>query len=115
MEKPIGFMSEHTAEFYLVPALLRASSTHGVQAFPFYFWSTREGNRVGVESGIGQGLRIAAIYPRRPKVRHAGDDRVLIKFNHSLFVAAREGEALGLPVLAGVPLVSSLFDLLSRA
>jgi hypothetical protein len=39
-----SFMSEHTAEFYLVPHfrdLLGAGYPH---VLPFFYWKTREGN-----------------------------------------------------------------------
>ncbi len=111
MQNAIGFISEHTAEYYLVPAIVHSMLAHNVQALPFYFWSYREGSRVGIESGLDRNVRIAAIYPRRPKIRYAGDDHVVIKFNQSLFKAAEEGTSLGIPVLAGAPIASSLFDL----
>lgn len=66
---------------------------------------------MGVQSGRGLTARVIAIYPRRPKVLHTGDDHIAVKFNDSLFRAASIGEELRLPVMAGVPLASSLVKL----
>jgi len=38
----------------------------------------------------------------------AGDERILVKMNDTLFAAAHAGEQVGVPVLAGVPLVNGL-------
>jgi hypothetical protein len=53
-------------------------------------------------------VKVLAAYARRPKVTHAGDETILVKLNSLLFASARAGAGFGIPVLAGVPLVSSL-------
>lgn len=104
-------MSEHTAEYFLAQSLMSGFADRNIQAIPLYHWSTREGSRVGIESGLGVEVRVAAIFPRRPKVSTPADTDILIKFNYSLFEAKEIGSRVGLPVFAGAPLVSSLFGL----
>lgn len=66
---------------------------------------------MGIESGHGIEVRVAAMFPRRPKVSAPTDTLIEVKFNYSLFEAKEMGEQVGLPVFAGAPLASSLFDL----
>ncbi|UOQ53053.1 hypothetical protein [Hymenobacter cellulosivorans] len=112
---PVSFINEHTAEYYLAPAAVQALSHQGIKAMPFFFWGTREGSKVGVDSGADIDARIVAIYPRRPKVEFVGSDEVYVKINASLIEAATVGAELGVPVFAGAPIVSSLFDLSDKA
>jgi hypothetical protein len=103
-----SFMSEHTAEYALVPSLVTQLGERFPRVAPVYFWATREGGRVGRESMNHHAVRIVAAFPRRPKVLHPGDGRILVKLNDVLFAAAHAGAEVGIPVLAGVPLVNDL-------
>lgn len=106
-----GFICEHTAEFYIVPSLVRAFSRRGIRVLPIYYWATREGSRAAIAGNPDLSVQVAAIYARRPKVSQPGDQEILLKFNYTLFEAKEEGTRLGLPVYAAAPLASSLFDL----
>ncbi|NQT93803.1 MAG: hypothetical protein HQ559_13675 [Lentisphaerae bacterium] len=107
---PTSFMSEHTAEYALVPDLVAQLAERFPTIIPLYFWATREGSRVGRESLIDAPVRVVAAFARRPKVFDPGDERILVKINDVLFAAAQAGEQVGIPVLAGVPLVNSLVE-----
>jgi hypothetical protein len=109
--KPIGFMSENTAAYALMPDLVSHLSAHHRRIIPLRFSSTREGARTADESMGDRRVKVLAAYARRPKVTHAGDETILIKLNSLLFASARAGAGFGIPVLAGVPLVSSLLHL----
>jgi hypothetical protein len=108
--KSIGFMSENTAAYALMPNLVGHLSVHHQRIIPLRFSSTREGARTADESMRERGVRVLAAYARRPKVAHAGDETILVKINALLFSSARAGAEFGIPVLAGVPLVSSLLE-----
>ena len=107
---PIGFLSEHSVEFVLVPQLISILSKTYSNIVPFYFWAAHEGNSVSHSCDTGEYIRLIAVYPRRPKVSHPHDSEILIKFNAALFEKAREYEQSGIPVFAGVPRVSSIMD-----
>lgn len=108
--KNISFMSEHTAEYALVPDLAAKLADHFPRIAPIYFWRTREGSRVGRESGRGRTVRVAAAFARRPKVTHPKSNSILVKVNDIIFSAAHAGSEVGIAVFAGVPLVSDLAD-----
>lgn len=103
--RPIAFMCERTAEYALVPALAKILQRDYKAAFPFWFSSTREGSAV---ADLPASFRLLAAFARRPKVLVSGDRVVTVKFGHMLFEVARKARSFGIPVLAGVPLVSAL-------
>lgn len=111
MPKPTGFISEHTAEYFLIQSLMNAFADRNIEAIPIYFWLTREGSRLGIASGCDRRVQVVAIFPRRPNVETPSCDSILVKFNRELFEAYRIGGELGLPVFAGTPVVAKLFDL----
>lgn len=108
--KEISFMSEHTAEYAVVPDLSATLSGRYSRIIPVYFWSTREGSRVGCESGSDRPFRVVAAFARRPKVAHAGSESIVVKVNEILFSTAHLGTYFGVPILAGVPMINDLHD-----
>jgi hypothetical protein len=108
---PIAFVCERTAEYVLIPALSEILSAKYKSVFPFWFWSTREGSSV---ADLPSRTRLVAVFARRPKVVIQGDREINVKFNSSVFKIAAVARAHGVPVLAGVPLISSLGDLAAK-
>ena len=106
--RAISFISEHTAEYVLVPQICSVFSSHYKAVIPFYFWATREGSSV---SYIPERVQLVSVFARRPKVIQPGGEDITVKFNDLLFDIARLFSTLGIPVLAGVPVVSSLGNL----
>jgi hypothetical protein len=106
--KPIGFISENTAAYALVPNLIGQLTNHHTSVIPLRYSATREGSRTAEESMAGERLKILTAFPRRPKIIHAGDESILVKMNSVLFSSAIISSAFRIPVLAGVPLISSL-------
>lgn len=66
--KATSFMSEHTAEYALVPDLVAHLGKHFSNIVPVYFWTTREGAHVGRESIGKHTVRVVAAFARRSKV-----------------------------------------------
>ncbi|MDP8239658.1 MAG: hypothetical protein P9X24_11265 [Candidatus Hatepunaea meridiana] len=106
-----SFISEHTAEYFLIPKLINALSREGRNVIPFYFWRSREGSNISQKCDRNQKIRLLAMYPRRPKINVPMQDAVLVKFNEVIFNRAKYLQSNGIPTIAGVPLVSSLFNL----
>jgi len=104
-----SFLSEHSAEFCLVPSLCAILEKQWLVT-PVYFWSTREGSRLAQECDSGEQITILAMFARRPKMSHAGDQTIQVKINFSLQERTQSLLESGIPVLAGVPLVSSILN-----
>jgi len=106
-----SFISEHTAEYVLVPTLARILSARFRRVVPIYLWLTREGSTIGQRCMSSRSTRLISVYARRPKIEQPDQDHILVKLNAQLFEFARRAAPLGIPVFAGVPLASSLANL----
>jgi hypothetical protein len=105
-----SFLSEHSAEFVLVPQLIRILSDSYEGITPFYFWAGREGSLISKCCDTGESIRMVAVYARRPKISSYNDYEITVKFNAVLSEKAYEFSKVGIPVLAGVPRVTSIMD-----
>jgi hypothetical protein len=104
-------MSEHTAEYVLVGDLVRRLSPAFPNAIPMFFWATREGNRTAIQSMSELNLRLVMCFARRPKIEYAEADHILMKINPELVHYCKASAALNIPVLVGLPMVTSLSSL----
>lgn len=105
-----SFVCEHSAEFMLTNKLSEIFSREYEKVIPIFFWATREGSSIAIRSMTDSPLRIISIFARRPKISIPGQPMILVKFNQILFETAKKAGRRGMPVFAGVPLVSSLLD-----
>ncbi len=103
-----SFLSEHTAEFVLAPRAAEVFSSYAAAAIPIYYWASREGSRLAQASSPDALLQVVSIFARRPKVEISVPDRITAKLNAQLFHYSVAAEAVGIPTLAGFPLVASL-------
>jgi hypothetical protein len=103
-----SFISEHSAEFALVPQFTRILNQEFSNVIPLFFWSRREGGNMASVSLKGSLVKIVALYPRRPKVEKVNQSFIEIKINESLFRTTDFLSAHGIPVFAGIPVISSL-------
>jgi hypothetical protein len=105
-----GFCSEHTAEYVVAPRFVSLFTARGLLAVPLFFWFTREGSATARISAPDLNVKVVAIFARRPKLC-GRDDAVEIKFNDELYEYATAAREVGIPVLAGAPLATSVFEL----
>lgn len=107
-----SYVSEHTVEFYLVPEFTRVLAGAFDSILAFFYWASREG--VGRERSIApvKQVRLAAVFPRRPK-RSVDGRQQFMKVNSEIFGYAAAFRRRGVPVFAGFPLVNSIFDFAS--
>jgi len=106
-----SFISERTAEYYLVPpfrALLASSYTH---VLPFFYWKTREGNIQSRMDDFPSLLTACALFPRRPKIE---GERVEMTVNEEVHIMSRLLLEAGIPTFLGFPRVQSLSDFASE-
>ena len=108
---PISFISEHTAEYILVPQISKLLSRHFKTIIPFYFWVSREGNTMSVKTVSINDFRLISVYPRRPKISNPEDTIITLKFNASIIHAAQISIESGVSTFAGIPIISSIQDI----
>ncbi len=70
MKKATSFISEHTAEFALVPALKLILQKKYDYVTPIFPWMARECSNISTIIHKGDKFRVAGLYPRRPKINY---------------------------------------------
>jgi len=106
-----SFISEHTAEYILIPQIVHELEKDFDKVIPLYFWATREGGIMARASLRPFQYKVIALYARRPKIDLVGAEENLIRINDLLFERAKTFGARGIPVIAGIPLLSDLNSL----
>ncbi len=104
-------MSEHTAEFVLVPKLVECIKTRYTNVVPVYYWATREGNNLSRDLHRNMNVKIIAFFPRRPKLDNKSPKLIYGKINSLIFEFANFASSLNIPTIAGLPIADSLLDL----
>jgi hypothetical protein len=105
-----SFISEHTAEYILVPRLTQILKKKFEMVVPIYPWMTREGNNLSKSIHSQDKFKIVGFYPRRPKIS-IEEDKICIKINPEFIEGAIEAVKIKIPIIAGCPLVKSFWDL----
>lgn len=111
MKNATSFISEHTAEFALVPKLRRILQEEFEFVIPIFPWMTREGGSVSKALHQIDKFNIIGLYPRRPKIKLSEKEIIYLKVNEQIILGARSGLKLGIPIIAGCPLASDLWEL----
>ncbi len=111
MSKPTSFICEHTAEYVLVPALKRILQKEYEFVTPIFPWISREGSNISKKIHKNEKFRILGLYPRRPKLSNARSAEILVNVNYDIKVGAESALEHGIPVVAGCPLASDLWEL----
>jgi hypothetical protein len=103
-----SFISEHTAEFFLVPRFRDLLSTGFAHVVPFFFWKTREGGSRSRAEVFPGPVSVCAMFPRRPKVQ---GQEIAMTVNPEVFAMSTELQQRGVPTFLGIPLVQAMSHL----
>ena len=103
-----SFMSERTAEYILVPSFIHALANSFKSITPFFYWSTREGNKLSRECSTKGKFRLVAMFPRRPKLTTPNSKVISAKINDTIFARVPSYNYHGISVFSGIPCVSSI-------
>ncbi len=111
MPEPISYICERSAEYVLIPELVRKFRERYSFVTPIYPWMTREGSRFSREQNAGAEFRVLGVYARRPKFLKLNDNLIHVKINQEIVVSAAVGRSLGIPMIAGCPLARNIKEL----
>lgn len=106
-----SYISEHSAEYYLVPALkniLQEQYSHIATVFP---WISREFSNISKYLHKEDRFHVLVMFPRRPKINAPDDCEVYITINEELDDFNKVGKEKGVPVIAGCPMAVNFWDL----
>ena len=110
MPEPISYICERSAEYVLIPELVRKLKEKYSFVTPIYPWMTREGSRFSKEHHAAVRFKVLGLYARRPKISNS-DDLISVKINQEIVISAAVGYRLGIPMIAGCPLARNLIEL----
>lgn len=105
-----SFISEHTAEYILIPKLTQILKQKFELVVPIFPWMTREGNNFSKSIHCRDSFKIVGFYPRRPKIKQT-EYKILIKINSEFIDGAKEALKINIPMLAGCPLIKNFWEL----
>lgn len=106
-----SFISEHSAEYILVPKMKSILQKEYDFVTPIYASLKREGSKIAWNIHKGEFFKVVGIYPRRPKLVYPPNSITTIKINHEISRGAKRGNELGIPIIAGCPLVNNFWEL----
>ncbi len=111
MKKATSFIGEHTVELAIVPILKNILKLEYEFVTPIFPWMTREGGSISKYLHQNEEFKIFGLYPRRPKIAISDKENVYLKINEQIILGAQSGLALGIPIIAGLPLVKNFWEL----
>jgi len=103
-----SFISEHSAEYVLVPNIVTRLTGKFSQVIPLFLWLSREGNATALGMMAARQIRLLTAFPRRPKLLSSSQDGITMKVNRELLAYSAASADAGIIVLVGVPLLPSL-------
>lgn len=104
-----SFISEHTAEFSLVPSLKRILEQQFEYVAPVFPWLSRELSSISKRLHADDNFYILVMFPRRPKVSEK--KKLFVTINGELELFKEVGVDHGVPVIAGCPNSTDFWDL----
>lgn len=109
-----SIISDHTAEYALVPALVEILRTKYETVAPLYLWLSREGGRLARNIHENEEFRAVALFPRRPKSKGGNQATLTMTISNQMLAAAEVLQTRGIPSVAGCPVVTSFWQILSN-
>ena len=108
--KATSLMSEHSIEYCLVPRMLTILKQSFQDITPIYPAMMRE---FGKRSYKNQNafIRALAMFPRRPKITNDFSSEIYITINQELHAFEDFMRAIGVPTIAGCPMVKTIWEL----
>lgn len=110
MRNATSFIGEHSIELAIVPILKKLLHKRYEFVTPIFPWMTREGSNISMYLHKNDQFQILGVYPRRPKVVSENED-FYFKINAQVVAGAFSGMNLGIPIIAGCPLVKNFWEL----
>lgn len=106
-----SYISEHSAEYYLVPALKKILQEQYSHVAPVFPWISREFSKISRQLHKDDLFHVLVMFPRRPKLNGPDSGEIYVTINWELENFNKVGEEKGVPVIAGCPRAVDIWDL----
>lgn len=113
MSEAKSFIGEYSIGLSLVPYIKEILHEEYEFVTPIFPWLTREGSNISKYLHRNDQFKIFGIYPRRPKLAFESED-LEFKINAHIIDGAHSGLKLGIPIIAGCPLVKNFWELSNK-
>lgn len=110
-KKATSYISEHSAEFALVPALKKILESQFEFVVPLFPWVNREISNISKLLHKNVDFFVLAMFPRRPKIAQHAEKSIHITMNYELDNLKKLGKEHGIPVIAGCPQAIDFWEL----
>jgi hypothetical protein len=109
MSKATSFLGEYSIGLSIVPVIKELLQTEYRFVTAIFPWMTREGSNISKVLHKTDQFKIFGVYPRRPKLKYECED-IEIKLNGQIIAGALQGADIGIPIIAGCPLVKNFWE-----
>ena len=106
-----SFISEHSAEFSLVPHLKMELEKHFDYVAPIFPWLNRETSKISNQTHINDRFKVLTLFPRRPKLDHNDNRKIFMTINADLSIFKEFASKFNVPVIAGCPPATNFWEL----
>lgn len=110
MKKATSFVGEYSVGLAIAPLLKEILHKEYEFVTPIFPWMSREGAIISKYLHQKDKFFIIGFYPRRPKIL-LSDNNMYLKINEQVILGARLGQSLGIPIIAGYPIVRDFWEL----
>ncbi len=111
MKMPTSFIGEHTVGLAICPILKEILHKKYELVTPIFPWMSREGGSVSKHLHEKDKFKIIGLYPRRPKISLGDTENIYLKINEQILLGAQTALGIGVPIIAGIPLVRDFWNL----
>lgn len=106
-----SYISEHSAEYSLVPALKKILQEQYSHVAPVFPWISREFSKISRHLHKDDLFHVLVMFPRRPKLNDQDSSEIYFTINWEIEDFNKIGEEKGVPVITGCPRAGDLWDL----
>lgn len=106
-----SYISEHSAEYYLVPVLKKILQEQYSHVAPVFPWISREFSKISRHLHKDDQFHLLVMFPRRPKLNGLNSGEIYVTINWELEAFNKAGKEKGVPVIAGCPRAVDIWDL----
>jgi hypothetical protein len=110
MSEAKSFIGEYSVGLSIVPCIKEVLHEKYKYVTPIFPWATREGSNISKYLHRSDYFQILGLFPRRPKLTSESED-IEFKINVQVIAGAYCGLKLGIPIIAGCPLVKNFWEL----
>ncbi|WP_323920456.1 hypothetical protein [Aeromonas caviae] len=106
-----SYISEHSAEYYLVPALKEILQEQYSHVAPLFPWMSRELSKLSRRLHKDDQFHVLVMFPRRPKLQDPKSSEIQVTINFELEAYNEVWKNNSVPVIAGCPRALDIWDL----